>query len=78
MSYYIGQKLRMIPNAHVDKLGYLLMEKDYPCKVVYVHNEHRYFTVEFEFPGGKIRESYKFAEDKDLACNLKVGNKWYG
>ena len=77
MSYYIGQELRMIPNVYVDKNGYLLLEKDYPCKVVYINRAHRYFTVEFEFPGGKIRESFKFTEDKDLACNLK-GGKGYG
>lgn len=26
--------------------------------VVYIHPKHRYYTVEFTFPKGKIRESY--------------------
>lgn len=77
MSYYIGQELRMIPTVHVDKSGHLLFEKDCPCKIVYINREHRFFTVEFDFPGGKIRESYKYAEESDLACNVK-GGKGYG
>ena len=29
-----------------------------PCRVIAVNEVHRHFTVEFEFPGGKIREGY--------------------
>ena len=28
------------------------------CRLVYVHPKGRYYEVEFEFPGGKVRESY--------------------
>lgn len=30
-----------------------------PCRVIAVNEGHRHFTVEFAFPGGKIRETYK-------------------
>ena len=32
------------------------------CRVVYVHPLGRYHTVEFETPGGLIRESFKGVE----------------
>lgn len=32
------------------------MMKDRP--VVYIHPQGRYHTVEFELPGGKVRESF--------------------
>lgn len=71
MSYYVGQELRMKPNVHVDHLGHLSLEKDYPCKVISVNEKHRYFRVEFDFPGGKIRESYKYATKEDLAGEVR-------
>lgn len=73
MSYYVGQELRMPPNVHVDRLGHLMLEKDCPCKIVYINRPHRFFTVEFEFFGRKFRESFKYSEEKDLACNVKGG-----
>lgn len=30
-----------------------------PCRVIAVNEGHRHFTVEFEFPGGSFRETYK-------------------
>ena len=30
-----------------------------PCWVISMNECHRHLTVEFEFPGGKIRETYK-------------------
>ena len=32
-------------------------------KVVYIHPEGRYHTVEFELPGGKARESFLGTEE---------------
>lgn len=29
------------------------------CRVIAVNEKHRHFTVEFEYPSGKIRETYK-------------------
>lgn len=57
--------MRMIPFVHIDKNGKRLMEEDRPCKVVYINRKHRYFTVEFTFPAGSFRESYKYMEEKD-------------
>jgi hypothetical protein len=31
----------------------------WPCRVVYINRKHRYYTVEFDFPGGMVRESFK-------------------
>lgn len=30
-----------------------------PCWVVSINKKHRHFTVEFDFPGGSFRETYK-------------------
>ena len=30
-----------------------------PCRVIAVNEGHRHFTVEFEFPVGSFRETYK-------------------
>lgn len=30
-----------------------------PCWVIAVNEGHRHFTVEFDFPGGSFRETYK-------------------
>ena len=34
-----------------------------PCKVVYIHPEGRYHTVQFDFPGGSFKESYLGVSD---------------
>ena len=31
----------------------------YPCEVVYIHPKDRYYTVEFDFHGTKIRQCFK-------------------
>lgn len=31
-----------------------------PGTCVYIHPERRYYTLEFNLPGGKIREDYNF------------------
>lgn len=66
MKLYVGKKMRMVPDVHIDRLGRRLMEDDMPCKVVYINRKHRFFTVEFKFPGGSFRESYKYTEWRDL------------
>ena len=33
-----------------------------PCRVIAVNEGHRHFTVEFEFPSGSFRETYKMEE----------------
>ena len=70
MSYYVGQKLRLMPNVHVDRLGHLV-DQAHPCTIITINREHRYFRVEFDFPGGKIRESYKYADKEDLAGEVR-------
>ena len=55
----------MTPEVFIDKSGKVLNEKCYPCKVVYINRKHRYFTVEFTFPAGSFRESFKYTEKGD-------------
>jgi len=31
----------------------------YPCEVVYIHPKGRYYTVEFDFHGTKIRQCFQ-------------------
>lgn len=63
--------MRMIPHVYVDKNGMKLLEEDCPCKVVYINRKHRFFTVEFQFPGGAVRESFKYTEKGDCPCQRK-------
>ena len=49
----VGDKRREIPTMEgAMYLGTL------PCRVVYVHPQRRYYTVEFAFDRGRFRESY--------------------
>jgi len=71
MNLYIGKKMMLTPEVFIDKSGKLMNEKDYPCKVVYINRPHRFFTAEFEFPLGNIRESFKYTEEKDYPKHRK-------
>ena len=71
MNLYIGKEMQMVPYVHIDKNGKRLMEDGVPCKVVYINRKHRYFTVEFTYPKGSFRESYKFTEEKDFPRHRK-------
>jgi hypothetical protein len=31
----------------------------HPCRVVSINERHHHFTVEFDFPEGSFRETYK-------------------
>lgn len=55
----IGDKLRMIPSARLSEDG---IYTPLPCTVVYIHPEHRFYTVEFksEVTGAAFRESFLF------------------
>lgn len=54
----IGDKLYLTPHLVTSALK---MERNgpQPCRVIAVNEGNRHFTVEFDFPGGKIRETYK-------------------
>ena len=39
--------------------------------IVYINFKHKYFTVEFKFPYGSFRESYKFYYEGDFACQMQ-------
>lgn len=56
----IGAELRLIPFVSVDYYG-RAMPNPVPCKVVYINEQHKFYTVEFRFPNGyRCRESFKF------------------
>ena len=58
----IGQKMRLAQSHAVTELGKRVPSyTTFPCKVVYINFKHRWFTVEFDFKGNIIRESYKFS-----------------
>ena len=60
MKVEIGTRLRLKPAAVLEGCLRDSKETIYPCEVVYINKAHRYIIVEFTFPGGKFRESYKF------------------
>ncbi len=58
----LGTTVWLKPFVLVDYFG-RTDNKPIPGKVVYINEPHRFFSVEFKFPGGgKYRESYKFDE----------------
>ena len=61
----IGRTVWLKPYGLIDYHG-KSVSKPIPGKVVYINDQHKYFTVEFNFPGGgKYRESFKFDEIED-------------
>lgn len=60
INYKVGDKVREFYNSH----GVVNIERT-PTKavVVYVHPRGRFYTVEFNFGGKKVRESYTVRSD---------------
>lgn len=56
----IGDKVTRTPITFADPYREKGEEKHKPMtgKVVYIHPEGRYHTVEFDLPGGKVRENF--------------------
>lgn len=54
----IGDKLYLTPHLVTSALK---MERNgpQPCRVIAINEKHRHFTVEFDFNGHPIRETYK-------------------
>ena len=56
-----GDRLRMEPTIYTssltnERVGLM------PCTVISVNEQHRHFTVEFDFLGHPLRETYKMEE----------------
>ena len=60
----IGDQYRFVPSAFVGEkpsgTGKYEIPHELNGRVVYIHPERRFFTVEAELNGSKIRESFKF------------------
>ena len=67
MTIRIGTQLELVPTIN-DHKNQPVSAKKLPCTVIYINRPHRFFTVEFKFHFGSFRESYKFYEKGDLAC----------
>lgn len=63
----IGDVLQLTPVVCLDKNG--KATRKILGTVVYINEEHRYFTAEFVFPEtkGRFRESFKFILNSDKA-----------
>ena len=60
----IGQKVVRYLETSMDREGDRNSPKKPMCgKVIYIHPEGRYHTVEFDLPGGKVRESFQGVEE---------------
>lgn len=60
MIVFVGDTVSIKPSLYVAKDGQSFVDKHVSGKIVYVNRRHRYFTVEYQLAGGKIRESFKF------------------
>lgn len=65
----IGAKIPLNPYINTDCLGRKVRGAT-TGTVVYINRKHRFFIAEFESPGGKIREAFKFCMRDDFACTL--------
>ena len=54
----IGDKLCLEPTIPTSALV-TARTGPQPCRVVSINERHHHFTVEFDFPGGSFRETYK-------------------
>lgn len=60
IKYKVGDKIKEIYNSH----GVVNVEKTpIEAVVIYVHPKGRFYTVEFNFGGKKVRESYTVRSD---------------
>jgi len=72
----VGNKLIRIPTIFTAFCGRNYGEDvgPMPCRVIYVHPQGRYYTVEFHFPKGTIRESFKAEEEHVKARSDRKGH----
>ena len=58
----IGQKLRLTPAVLPEKFNAIEDRKTLvrECTVIYINEEHRYFTVRFDYEEASVNESFKF------------------
>lgn len=54
----VGDKLCLVPTIETSSW---INERNgpLPCRVIAVNKRHHHFTVEFDLPGGRIRETFK-------------------
>ena len=50
----------LVPNQSLTGLGRNHKPVTVPGRCVYIHPKRRYFTLEFNLPGGIVRENYHF------------------
>lgn len=60
MRIRVGDTVSIKPSLYISKDGQSFVDKHVRGKVTYVNRRHRYFTVEYQLTGGRIRESFKF------------------
>ena len=61
MTIEVGTKLNLRPTILTSTgFGNQGLGNARPCVVIYINKRHRWFLVEFDLPGGKMREAYKF------------------
>lgn len=59
MPMKVGDKVSKVPETLYDAVNYWKMDRrEHVGTVVYIHPKRRFYTVEFDINGGKIRESY--------------------
>ena len=60
----VGQKVVRYPETFWEREGDRNSHKrPLRGKVVYIHPKGRYHTVEFDLPGGKVRENFQGVEE---------------
>lgn len=61
IDYKVGDKLKKLVHTNIN--GAIREARPDPCEVIFVHPKGRFYTVEFEYGGVKVRESYTVRSD---------------
>lgn len=56
---HVGDPIRFIPDLN---FGPLKSYRAVTGRIIYINRAHRYFVIEYETRGGKMRQCHKFAE----------------
>lgn len=73
MKIEVGAKIRKTPTIGVREYGrhseMFYDAKDLEGTIVDVNRKHRHYTVEYEFPRGKFRETFKMERAKAVGVH---------
>lgn len=70
MKIEVGAKIKKTPFGFLERNDDMCYNvKDMEGTIISVNRKHRHYTVEYEFPKGKIRETFKMERAKAVGVH---------